>query len=147
MSLDLSRHRMEGISGLSLMSPPQRSFINNMMKQDDSPNSEHIGSYQSNYGMHSFIRGNMGYRGYGSPYAFVPHAGSSPQSPKIRNESNNESERKERCASSASTIPQWICVHSQWIWPSIDNTVMIAAIGISGLIAIFIIMLKNFTSI
>nr|CAB3248543.1 GCNF nuclear receptor [Phallusia mammillata] len=102
MSLDLSRHRMEGISGLSLMSQPQRSFLDKIMKNQDSmPDiAMSMSNMQSNPGLPHLMRGGLGMpnlsnlKGYGSPYVFVPSSndGLSPKSPPNQ---IYDSERKE----------------------------------------------------
>ncbi|XP_076807619.1 nuclear receptor subfamily 6 group A member 1-like isoform X1 [Clavelina lepadiformis] len=102
MSLDLSSHRMEGISGLSLVPHPQRSFLNKMIKPSDEPLMA-SGFHSSHaYGLHPFMPGSLGISpvrsGYGASYGFRPQSNGipSPKSPIGRSiENQNENEKKD----------------------------------------------------
>ena len=92
---------MEGISGLSLVPHPQRSFLNKMIKPSDEPLMA-SGFHSSHaYGLHPFMPGSLGISpvrsGYGASYGFRPQSNGipSPKSPIGRSiENQNENEKK-----------------------------------------------------
>lgn len=65
MSLDLSRRRMDGVSGLTLISPHDRNFLDNIMKPSD------ISAFSpSTYNFHHFMQANIGLGSVGGVTAF-----------------------------------------------------------------------------
>jgi len=102
MSLDLSRHRMEGVSGLSLISSHQRNVLNQMMKTSDNSSTSPVFNPSPTFGFpHVMNFPPMGDLSsvYGGPFAYSTrpiHTGlPSPISPTNRYpESAFESDRK-----------------------------------------------------
>lgn len=82
---------MEGISGLSLISAPQRSFLDKIMKNQDAATdiSMSMANMQNSQGMPPLMRSGLGIpnlgnlNSFGSPYIYVPSANGvmSPKSP------------------------------------------------------------------
>jgi len=100
---------MEGISGLSLMSPPQRSFVDKFVKTQDCVTSisMSIANAQKSAtlsGLPHYMRGGLGFaslangNGFVSPFTFdhnsMPPESSSPKSPGQPGDTKHEGMRK-----------------------------------------------------
>ena len=70
MSLDLSQNRMEGISGLSLISSRQRNVLNQMMKTPDSSSTSPVFNPSPTFGIPHIIPNGMGFPGMGDVGSF-----------------------------------------------------------------------------
>ena len=65
MSLDLSRRRMDGVSGLTLIAPHERNFLDNIMKPNE------VSAFSaSNYNFNHFMQANVGLGSVGGVTAF-----------------------------------------------------------------------------
>ena len=116
MSLDLSRNRMEGISGLAMISPQQRNLFNKFMKPPTEPA---LASFTSGLGLHNFMQANIGLGSVGGVTAFNPsfshtvRPGSnrlpSPKSPSSR-ESSGEHDMRGKAICSVYALSQVLFV-------------------------------------
>ena len=68
MSLDLSRSRMEGVSGLAMISPHQRNFLSKIMNPPEPSLSSALTS--TTLGLHNFMHANVGLGSVGGVTAF-----------------------------------------------------------------------------
>ena len=104
MSLDLSRHRMEGVSGLSLISPHHRNAINQMMKNCENSSTSPVFNSSPTFGLPRMIPNGFSFPAMGDLSTFGSYGYSSrpihtglpsPISPTNRHPENSfESERK-----------------------------------------------------
>ena len=101
MSLDLSQNRMEGLSGLSLIPPHQRNFLNKMMKPSEPTFASAFTA--SGFGLHNFMQANATLGSLGAASNFnLPYSRSyrptgnrmSPKSPNRDGGSESESKGK-----------------------------------------------------